>query len=282
MTLDVSLIVCTRNRAGKLDACLTALAGLRYKGPWELIFVDNGSTDDTAEVLQVFRDRASFPVKYVHEATPGLATARNAGLSVASSEVIGFTDDDCYAEPDLLERTVQTFSDPHIGYAGGRIRPFDPDDFPITILDKTERVVFPPRSFLRTGCVMGANMAFRRSALREAGDFDPLFGAGSYFPAEDIDAVSRVSLKGWTGVYEPAMVVHHHHGRKRADLHALHQAYDRGRGAYHMKLLLRGAPPAWFLRANLDLLKRFPRQPGSAAREAVASIEYVLRVAGVR
>lgn len=280
--VEVSLIICTRNRAVHLTPCLEALSALRYDGSWELILVDNGSTDDTAQALQAFADQAPFPAYYVHEPIAGLARARNTGLAVAQGEVVAFTDDDCYVAPDLVEELARAFADPAIGFAGGRILLHDPQDAPITIMESTEPRRFAPRSFLRTGQFQGANMAFRRAPLEAAGGFDTLFGAGSHFPAEDIDALAAVNCAGWAGVYEPALVVRHHHRRREADIPALTRQYDRGRGAYHMKLLLKRQALGWFLRAHCDLAKRFLREPRSAVREMVAGLEYAMRQVGGR
>lgn len=274
--VDISLIVCTRNRATQLGRCLESLAALSYHGPWELVLVDNGSADHTAQVIDAFSRTAPMPVKHVLQPVPGLANARNAGLAAAAGEIVGFTDDDCYPQPDLLQRTVAVFADPAVGYAGGRIRLYDSADYPITVLERSFPMRFPPRTFVRTGHIMGANMAFRRRTLDEIGGFDPLFGSGALFAVEDTDAAARASLRGWAGCYAPEMVVFHHHGRKAADVPALWKSYDLGRGAYHMKLLLRERAWLWFLRGNLSMLKRLPARPGSVVQELIGEVRYLL------
>lgn len=278
----LSLIICTRNRAAYLPPCLQALSALRYDRSWELVLVDNGSTDGADVLLQDFASSAPFPTYYVHEPIAGLARARNTGLAVAQGMIVAFTDDDCYVAPDLVEKLVGAFADPTVGYAGGRILLHDPEDAPVTIMESTEPKRFPPRSFLRTGQFQGANMAFRRGPLEEVGGFDVLFGAGSHFPAEDIDALAAVSLAGWAGVYDPELVVSHHHRRRAVDIPALARQYDQGRGAYHMKLLLKRRAFRWFLRAHYDLARRFLREPRSAVREMVAGLEYAMRQVGGR
>src|SRR5690349_9995772 len=66
-TMDVSLIICTRNRAGPLQRCLDAVALIDCARTWELVMVDNGSTDDTEAVIRAFADRALFAVQYVQQ-----------------------------------------------------------------------------------------------------------------------------------------------------------------------------------------------------------------------
>lgn len=235
--MTISLIICTRNRAGPLERCLDAVASIACDAPWELIVVDNGSTDATAAVVADFAAAQAFPVRCVSQPVKGLSNARNAGVAAATGELILFTDDDCYVESGTLAAVAAAFADPKIGYASGRVRLFDPDDFPVTINESLEPLRFPARRFLPAGMVKGANLAFRRSVLDAIGPFDPLFGSGALFPSEDADAAMRAALAGWEGVYDPAIVVWHHHGRKAEDAAGLYRSYDVGRGAFHAKLI---------------------------------------------
>jgi glycosyltransferase involved in cell wall biosynthesis len=235
--MTISLIICTRNRAGPLVRCLAAVAGLNHAGRWELIVVDNGSSDDTAAVVAAFAAEQRFPVRCVSQPVKGLSNARNAGVAVAIGDLVFFTDDDCYVESGTLDAVAAAFADPGIGYASGRVRLFDPDDYPVTINESLQPLRFPARRFLPAGMVKGANLAFRRAVLDAIGPFDPLFGSGGLFPSEDADAAMRASLAGWDGAYDPDIVVWHHHGRKQADVADLYRSYDIGRGAFHAKLI---------------------------------------------
>lgn len=266
----ISLVICTRNRAGPLARCLGAVARIVHAGRWEAVLVDNGSTDGTRAVIET----AGGPVRYVHQPIKGLSNARNAGVAAARGALILFTDDDCYPEPDLLDAVVRAFSDPAVGFATGRIRLYDPDDAPTTINESTTPLTFPPRRFLPAGAVKGANLAFRRAVLDAIGPFDPRFGSGASFPSEDADAAQRAALAGWTGVYAPEMVVWHHHGRKAADLPALHRQYDVGRGAFHAKLLTLKGGLAPGLRAWAGLPKRAFARRGLLAGELAGAWGY--------
>ena len=241
----LSLIICTRNRATQLASCLDAVAGIDYAGRWEAVIVDNGSSDGTVAVIEAFAGRPDFPVRYVFEPVPGLGNARNAGIAAAQGQLLLFTDDDCYVEPDILSAVASAFANPAIGFVTGRVRLFDPADAPVTINESTVPRRFPPRRFLPAGLVKGANFAFRAAtlaAIAEHGSaFDARFGSGSLFASEDADAAQRACLSGWAGSYDPRVIVWHHHGRKDADIAALQKSYDIGRGAFHAKLLgLRG------------------------------------------
>lgn len=273
-TPDISLVICTRNRAPQLGTCLRAVAGLRYAGLWEFVVVDNGSTDDTARVVADFAATAAVAVQYVLQPVKGLSNARNAGIARARGRIITFTDDDCYVAPDLLQATVATFADARLGYASGRVLLHDPTDFPATISLSVEPQVFETGRYVVPGVFKGANMAFRREVLDAIGGFDPWFGSGAAFPAEDCDAAARASLAGWAGRYEPNMVVSHHHGRKADTIGLLYRDYDIGRGAYHAKLLLSCHAPQLALRGWGGLLRRIRWRPVSAYWETYGALRY--------
>jgi hypothetical protein len=96
-----------------------------------------------------------------------------------------------------------------------------------------------------------------RKGSLDIGGFDPLFGPGALFIAEEIDAVGRASAMGWEGEYHPEVVVTHHHGRKTADAEALRKSYAIGRGAFHIKLLLTGHQFLWFARSVYQLRSHY-------------------------
>ncbi|CAL95874.1 glycosyltransferase [Azoarcus olearius] len=235
-----SLIVCTRNRAGQLAPCLDAIARMEKPKGFELVVVDNASTDATQSVLAEFAAEVSFPVRVATEPKKGLGNARNKGWSSATGEIVAFTDDDCYVAHDFAMQIDRIFAeDAHLGFLGGRICLYDPDDLPLTILESTAPRRFPPGEVIAAGAIQGANIAFRRKALETTGGFDPLLGAGTPFPCEDIEIMGRLCAEGWLGCYRPEPVVHHHHGRKTAaDAEQLERGYDHGRGAFYATRLL--------------------------------------------
>jgi hypothetical protein len=273
-TADLSLIICTRNRCGQLVRCFETIQRLKFERPWELIIVDNGSTDATAVVIQEFVKAAPFPIFYVSQPKLGLGSARNAGLVAASGEILAFTDDDCYPAPDFLSHVWSAFEDPSLGYVTGRILLHDSADLPIGTNASAEPVTFRRKSFINPGGVQGANMAFRREVLDEIGGFDPLFGAGALFPAEDLDAASRASAAGWNGQYCPDVVVHHHHGRRAPDSARMWKSYGLGIGACYMKLFLRGPERVRLLRFVCYVHRRDKSPRGFIFWEAVGAVKY--------
>ena len=94
--LDISLVVCTRNRAAQLADALPHFARLQSEASWEIVFVDNGSTDASPGLLDAFAKSSGLNIRVVQEPRAGLSVARNAGWRSAGGGVVAFTDDDCY------------------------------------------------------------------------------------------------------------------------------------------------------------------------------------------
>lgn len=226
-----------------------------------MLVVDNGSTDGTADVLEDFARRAPMPVVLLREPAPGLSRARNVGWRAARGGVIAFTDDDCYPDPEYIDRIHAVFDDASLGYAGGAILLHDPEDYPITILTGAVRVDIPARTVVEPGVLQGANMVARRPVLDRVGGFDEGLGAGTPFPSEDIEFACQASFAGFAGAYDPRLIVRHHHRRRTLlDVRTLQHGYAAGRGAYYMKCLLdpvrrETAIKTWYWRARYRTLR---------------------------
>jgi glycosyltransferase involved in cell wall biosynthesis len=273
--MDISLIVVTRDRCQQLARCLESVQRIEFDRPWELIVVDNGSTDKTACIVREFIKTANLRATYLFEPMRGKSKGLNTALETASGQIVAFTDDDCYPAPDFLSQVWSALDDPLVGYIGGRIMLHDPADYPITIHESVTPVTYPAKSFVCAGLIEGANMAFRRKVLLDIGAFDPLFGPGALVgAAEDVDAAGRASAMGWKGEYRPEVIVRHHHGRKAADVAGLWKWYAIGIGAYHMKLLLRGHQFLWFARSVYQLRWRYKVSRGMAFWEQVGAAKY--------
>jgi glycosyltransferase involved in cell wall biosynthesis len=236
----IALVIVTRNRRERLSRTLQSLKKLRTHLSWELIVVDNGSTDGTARVIEVFAAEFTQPVRLVYEPAVGQGNARNAGWKSAEAEIVAYLDDDCYPADDFLDAVVECFAEtPNLGFISGRILLYDQTDRPITIQESVTRVPLAPYSFIRPGIIQGANSAFRRASLIEVAGFDPRFGgAKGQFLAEELDVAARISAAGWHGAYDPRPLVYHHHGRKtRLEEWCLMRVYQRGIGGFYAKCL---------------------------------------------
>ena len=272
----LSLIVCTRDRSGRLDAFFEALGRMRARAAWELVIVDNGSTDDTPVRLAVLAGSLGAPVTIVREPRPGLGRARNAGVTAARGALLAFTDDDCYPAVDYIDSVANAFADRERGFIGGRILLYDAQDHPITIRVDSTPIPIPPCSVVPTGLVQGANMAFRREVLERIGGFDDALGPGTPFCNDDVDAVARASAAGFAGSFVPEPVVHHHHGRRDpAEISALWRSYDHGRGAYYAKCMFE-LPIRWRV-ARYWWQSVGVQKLGATVRELEGALDYTVR-----
>ena len=174
----VTVVVSTRNRRYKIEACARALAALRCRLRWQCVIIDNGSSDGTLERLRELATVLSPRLEIVSEPRAGVSRGRNAGIRAARGEFIAMTDDDCLPDSDFLDAVLEVFADPAIGYYGGRVLLHDSADYPITIKTSTQREEFPPGTVLRPGALHGANFGFRRAVLERIGGFDPTLGPG--------------------------------------------------------------------------------------------------------
>lgn len=280
--MTISLIVCTRNRASRLPECLERIERLESPpGGWELILVDNASTDSTAALMAAFAATAPFPVRCVRAAVPGQGRARNAGIAHARGHILAFTDDDCYPAPDYLRAMVEVFAEHRVGFVGGRVALHDPTDARLCIMDAATAREIRPHSFVPAGVMHGANLAVRREVVSAIGGFDPLLGPGTpCMSGDDIEYIARAAWAGWAGRYDPRPVVSHHHGRKPgADAERQQRGYDYGRGAYYARLLLdrrarRTYLGSWYRRTRRRGLG--PAGLASLGREILGGARYII------
>lgn len=178
----ISVVVCTRNRSQYLRRALSSLIGQTLDPrAYEIVVVDNGSTDGTGFLLASLAGQAEGrTIRVVPEEVPGLSRARNAGAEQARGQFVAFLDDDAQASPEWLSGILRCFSqvEPTPVVVGGRIVPSYESDKPSWFKDTyEERSWGMTARFLRRGeTLSGSNMAFPREALLRSGGFDPAFG----------------------------------------------------------------------------------------------------------
>lgn len=242
----VSAIICTRNRAEELPDAVALLAAHGVtSGGGEVIIVDNGSTDATAEVAA--RLAASHPgVRVVLEEQAGLSHARNAGAAAARNELLCYLDDDARPAPGWRESMAWALTRPGVAAAGGPICALWPPErtegWPapgleglLSVLDggDRERVLVPPE------IAYGANWAIRASALRAAGGFDAHLG---YSPdvrigSEEVAVAWRLHLRGiGSTIYAPGAAVGHRISEDRLrDSYLVERAFAVGIEHAHLR-----------------------------------------------
>ena len=217
--MKYSVVIATYNRAADLRGTLASLATLQPDGPWEVIVVDNNSTDDTRAVIEAAARDFPTELRYLYEARQGRSPALNAGITAARGTIIATTDDDVRVPPGWLNAAARGLERLQADYVGGRVLPIWGAPRPPWLKDRGGRhwaVIalldygWEPREF-RTRAPLGVNMAFRRSAFERAGLFDPDTGrkAGTLLGQEVREWCIRARRAGVRGFYVPDMVVEH-------------------------------------------------------------------------
>lgn len=233
--LDVSVCICTYNRRESLLEVLHSLASVHVpeEATWEVLVIDNNSSDGTAGAVQGTEWR-DLPVRYVHEPRQGLSNARNAAVSKAEGRVLAFLDDDVAVESDWLEKLLEAFdADPAPAALGGKAildsdlrRPpwwHEEFDGPAGHFDGGDDVRTSDDGY-RGMIGIGANMAFDRRVFETYGRFRTDLGrtGSSLAMGEELELLDRLRGGGERLVYDPSVVVYH-----RPDLARVSRSYLR-------------------------------------------------------
>jgi glycosyltransferase involved in cell wall biosynthesis len=269
---SVTVVICTRNRAEPLRACLRSVRQLEH-GAVEFVIVDNAPADDSTRevIMEIASEDSRF--RYVREPHPGLTWARNRGLAHATSEIIAYTDDDVRVDrlwikgllrgfhrradaacvtgmvaSASLELPAEQYFDARVWWSSScEPRAYDARHGPAGI---------ELHPYAAGGFGTGANFAFRTRLLREIGGFDESLGAGSHCAGgEDLDIFVRVLRAGYSISYEPAALVWHEHRTDQDDLRRQMYAYGKALSAYLFKY-------ASSRRTALDVWRRLPQGIG--------------------
>jgi len=199
---SISVVVPAYNAAETLGECLAVLLGQSIpRSEYEVIVVDDGSTDATQEVVK------KYGVLLLTQANQGPAAARNLGVSHAQGEILLFTDADCVPSRNWIEAMVAPFVDPIVGAKGvyrTRQKELVARFVQLEYEDKYDRMRLEPYiDFIDT-----YSAAYRKTIFQKNSGFDPAFPQAS---GEDIDFSWRLSRKGYKMVFAPNAVVYHRH-----------------------------------------------------------------------
>ena len=244
---QLSVVMCTYNRGELLVPALRSVLAQDppTTPPFELIVVDNNSTDETRAIVEKFAG-LDGRVRYFYEGRQGLSFARNAGIQQARAPLIAFTDDDVRADPEWVTAVIRAFAEhPGADIAGGRVLPLwpaapprwlTPDHWaPLALVDHGDKArdITPGQAI----CLVGANLACRRDAFDAVGLFATGLqrvkdGIGSL---EDHEFLLRLLRAGRNGVYDPRIVVHAEIQADRLQ-RAYHRRWHTGHGHFHALL----------------------------------------------
>lgn len=286
----MSVIICSYNGAGTVQACLKSMRRLKYPD-YEVIFVDDGSTDNTQEILKDFPE-----VRNIRQKNMGLSNARNVGMNAARGDIIVYTDSDCEADEDwLYYLALALVRSPHAGMGGPNLIP----DEGSWIADCVGLSPGGPTHVMiddRTAeHVPGCNMAYYAWAARQINGFDPQFRKAG----DDVDFIWRLQQQGHTIGFAPAAQVWHYrrntvaaylkqqrgYGEAEALLKYKHPDHFNTLGASHWHGRIYGGETIG-VRIGADviyhgtfgtgLFQTIYRRPASLAAMMLMSIEWLL------
>ncbi len=196
----VSVVICTYNGSETIAETLSRLQEVDYPD-FEVIVVDDGSTDGTSEIV------VGYPARLIRTANRGLSSARNTGLKQAEGEIVVYLDDDAYPDPHWLRYVVHAFKEADWTCVGGpNLAPATDPPLAQAVANSPGGPVHVLLSDQEAEHVPGCNMAFRRDRLREIGGFDPRFCTAG----DDVDVCWRIQERGWKIGHHPGALVWHH------------------------------------------------------------------------
>jgi glycosyltransferase involved in cell wall biosynthesis len=213
----LTVLMATKDRARILRAVLEAYCQIDEPlGGWKLVVVDNGSTDNSGEVVVSFRGR--LPIHLVVEPQLGKNHALNTGLELVEGDLVVFTDDDAFPHSDWLTR-LREAADTHLEYSmfGGAILPrweIAPPHWiewvqqgPVFTLTESSREKGP----IAPNWIFGPNMAIRAAVFQSGVRFDPSIGPkGSDYPmGSETELLLRLGRQGYRAWYVPDATVEH-------------------------------------------------------------------------
>jgi glycosyltransferase involved in cell wall biosynthesis len=220
MGIEISAVICTHNRARYLTRAIQSLLDQSLpEAEYEIIVVDNRSTDSTKEAVERFSGEKN--IRYIYESELGLSYARNTGWRNARGRYVAYLDDDAIAVPEWLEKVVEVFETvrPRPGCVGGRVDPLWEASRPgwlsdelvtgLTVIDwsDTPRVL----QDISQEWLVGANIAFPVELLESVGGFAPgLDRAGKkLLSGGDVFLQKQIVGKGHSCFYHPEIAVSH-------------------------------------------------------------------------
>jgi len=219
----ISVIVCTYNGEKRVLRTLDALVQQNFpKETYEIVVVDNNSSDGSAEVVQGFIGKhKTLRIKYCFESQQGQSHARNKGIQEAKGEILAFTDDDGVPDENWLKELYKIYQEEeNVGCVGGKVILDLPKVLPEWYQKELGRnylagfdlrVDFPLEVNHVYSFPYGVNISFLKKALLGVGLFDPTLGkvGGEALTGDETDRCLALHQKNWRIFYQPKAMVHH-------------------------------------------------------------------------
>ena len=231
----ITVIIPAKNSARTLPCCLEGVLcqpGFQFGIDYEVIVVDDGSDDATAEIA------ACKGVKVISQANAGPASARNAGARAAVGDILVFTDADCAPDPAWLSQLTQPFKNPEVVGVKGIYRTRQTGLVPRFVQLEYESKYRRMENLTNIDFIDTYSAAYRKDVFLENGGFDVLFPVPS---VEDVEFSFRLAAKGYCMVFATQAAVYHEHDLTLAEY--IHRKYTMG---YWRACMLRWLPEKTF------------------------------------
>jgi len=237
----LSVIICSRNRAHEIVNCLPGVAEqAKNFSDVEVIIVDNGSTDNTKEVVQQMSASLQYPFNYIFEPIAGLCQARNRGRQEAKGTVLAYLDDDAILKDGWVERIRKHFSEKKSDCLGGKVSIELGGEMPFVFEENmhwffmASNLGEQPRPLVHPEHPTGCNMAFTTDV------FDAISGFNTNLKlyGDETDFFRRVNEKKFSVYYDPAVEVSQFIPKERLTKEDLKdKSYKWGKGAATLWML---------------------------------------------
>lgn len=222
----VSIIIPAKNARKTIRQCLSSVLRLAYQ-PYEVMVVNDGSGDETAEIL------SAYPrIKVLNTPAVGPAEARNIAIEQAAGEFIAFTDADCSVDPHWLSELLKGFTDDKVvGVGGIQKSPDDESGFGkraqdfLRIFGFVSGYMQSAQEIKETRHNPTCNAMYRKSVLKEAGGF-----LAGLWPGEDVELDYRLKKQGYSLKFNPRAVVFHYRPGNFRDFSKMMFRYGRAQG----------------------------------------------------
>ena len=298
--VDVSVVICTYNRAESLRETLESLASqdVKHQLSYEIIVVDNNSKDNTRQMVEEFQTRNGHAVQYVFEKKQGVSYARNTGIRCAKGEIIAYLDDDVIADSYWLEAMWTCFQETKADAVGSKVLRKWNSDQPNWYSEEIGGcLISQDLGPKRVKCsskrqhLVGASIAFRKDVFERCGIFREELGrrGDELVGGEDSELYKRLLKENQLVMYEPNAVVHHKIEPERlTKIYFKRWFWDVGRTLghelewkWHFVITI---APLWLWKQALSAIFRFLKvefYPPSTSSERFAAEVWVLHYWGM-
>jgi glucosyl-dolichyl phosphate glucuronosyltransferase len=277
--MNISVILCTYNRCQQLAKALNSIAASNIPEPltWEVLVVDNRSSDETREIVNDYVRRYPDRFRYVFEGHQGKSHALNTGIQEARGDLLAFVDDDVIVDSNWLCNLVLPLMQGEWGGTGGRVFPERDLVLPNWIRRDSPLIVGPlvifdlgPNNAPLKEAPFGTNMAFRKTLFAKHGGFRTDLGPrpGSELRGEDSELIRRFMHAGERLYYVPSAIVYHSvsehrltreyflawwFDKGRSDVRTLGSIFRTNSSAFGIPLVLFRRLTVWLLKWTVGL-----------------------------